>query len=354
MAFPAAPTESGSAKIHFLTTDGNSAAGWFGVTEGPTTTGANTVGFAAIATHVEGDAVAAPGGLNTTGTDVPVVLVAGDDGTNAVPLQLSGTDLKITLDSEAVVLGAGTAEIGKLAAGTAAIGKLAANSGVDIGDVDIIGAALTALQLIDDSVFADDAAFTLTSSKATVAGAIRDDALSTLTAVESDAVPLRVNSTGALHVTGGGGGIEYNEDDATPAPIVGTASLMERDDVLSTLTPMAGDVAADRGPAESALWTQDFTSDAILTAVELIDDAISGSEMQVDVVAALPAGTNAIGKLAANSGVDIGDVDVLSTIPGTGATNLGKAIDSVGGATDTGVAALVIRDDPRTTLTPVD
>jgi len=34
--------------------------------------------------------------------------------------------------------------------------------------------------------------------------------------------------------------------------------------------------------------------------------------MQVDVVAALPAGTNAIGKLAANSGVDIGDVDVLS------------------------------------------
>ncbi len=34
--------------------------------------------------------------------------------------------------------------------------------------------------------------------------------------------------------------------------------------------------------------------------------------MQVDVVASLPAGTNAIGKLAANSGVDIGDVDVLS------------------------------------------
>ena len=34
--------------------------------------------------------------------------------------------------------------------------------------------------------------------------------------------------------------------------------------------------------------------------------------MQVDVVASLPAGSNAIGKLAANSGVDIGDVDVTS------------------------------------------
>jgi hypothetical protein len=46
-------------------------------------------------------------------------------------------DVPMTLQGEAVVLGAGMAEIGKLGAGTAAIGKLAANSGVDIGDVDV-------------------------------------------------------------------------------------------------------------------------------------------------------------------------------------------------------------------------
>lgn len=57
-------------------------------------------------------------------------------------------------------------------------------------------------------------------------------------------------------------------------------------------------------------------SNAIKTAVELIDNAIAGTEMQVDVVAALPAGTNAIGKLAANSGVDIGDVDITSIAAG--------------------------------------
>lgn len=45
--------------------------------------------------------------------------------------------------------------------------------------------------------------------------------------------------------------------------------------------------------------------------------AVSGTEMQVDVVGALPAGTNAIGKLAANSGVDIGDVDVTSISAGS-------------------------------------
>lgn len=59
-----------------------------------------------------------------------------------------------------------------------------------------------------------------------------------------------------------------------------------------------------------AVTNADITS--IKTAVEILDNAISGSEMQVDVVGALPAGTNAIGKLAANSGVDIGDVDVTS------------------------------------------
>lgn len=45
--------------------------------------------------------------------------------------------------------------------------------------------------------------------------------------------------------------------------------------------------------------------------------AVAGTEIQVDIVAALPAGTNAIGKLAANSGVDIGDVDVTSIAAGS-------------------------------------
>lgn len=44
---------------------------------------------------------------------------------------------------------------------------------------------------------------------------------------------------------------------------------------------------------------------AIKTATQLLDNAISGNEMQVDVVAALPAGTN-----------NIGDVDILSIAAG--------------------------------------
>lgn len=76
----------------------------------------------------------------------------------------------------------------------------------------------------------------------------------------------------------------------------------------------AGNVST--GTQRITIATDDANLSAIKTATELIDNAISGSEMQVDVVAALPAGTNAIGKLAANSGVDIGDVDVTSLAHG--------------------------------------
>jgi hypothetical protein len=64
----------------------------------------------------------------------------------------------------------------------------------------------------------------------------------------------------------------------------------------------------------------------------------------------LAAGANAVGKLAANSGVDIGDVDILSVTPGTGATNLGKAEDAAHTSSDVGVMALAVRRDANTSL----
>jgi len=68
--------------------------------------------------------------------------------------------------------------------------------------------------------------------------------------------------------------------------------------------------------------------------ITTIAGAVSGTEMQVDVVAALPAGTNAIGKLAANSGVDIGDVDILSIAAGTNSIgNVGLVPRTTGGMT---------------------
>ena len=80
----------------------------------------------------------------------------------------------------------------------------------------------------------------------------------------------------------------------------------------------------------------------------------AAGDAQVEVAVALPAGANAIGKLAANSGVDIGDTDVTSVVPGVAATNLGKAEDAVHASGDTGVAQLLVRKDTAVSLVNAD
>lgn len=101
-------------------------------------------------------------------------------------------------------------------------------------------------------------------------------------------------------------------------------------DVVSSALPTGAATAANQSTANTAL-------SAIQTAVEAMDEwdesdrakvnpivgeagvqggsgAVSATTQRVVLATdvALPAGTNAIGKLAANSGVDIGDVDVTS------------------------------------------
>lgn len=103
------------------------------------------------------------------------------------------------------------------------------------------------------------------------------------------------------------------------------------------------------------------TDNAVLDAIEadttVIAAAVAGTEMQVDVITlpTLPAGTNAIGKLAANSGVDIGDVDVTSAVI-TGGATAHDAVDAgnpikVGAKAESAVStATMVADGDRTDL----
>jgi hypothetical protein len=161
--------------------------------------------------------------------------------------------------------------------------------------VQVDGAALTALQLIDNPVVVDDAAFTPATTSVMMVG------------------------------------FEY--DDTSP------------DNVHE------GDAGAARMSSRRELYVQ--VRDAAGNERGLNVDA-SGNIGVSSIASALPAGTNAIGKLAANTGVDIGDVDVTSVVPGTSATSLGKAVDAAAGASDVGVSILAVRDDALTTLTPAD
>jgi hypothetical protein len=130
------------------------------------------------------------------------------------------------------------------------------------------------------------------------------------------------------------------------------------------------------------------SDDPAVTALQLLDNAIAGNEMQVDVVAPLPAGTNVIGALSANQSVNVAQMNGVTTTmgngasgtgvqrvtiasdstgvlasvgaistsvtPGTSAAHLGKAEDAAHGNGDTGVMALAVRRDADTSLVGAD
>jgi len=285
-------------------------------------------------------------------------------------------------------------------------------------DSTISGAALTALQLIDDPVVAQGTALgatknvlmggsvttaaptyttgqvsplsldtsgalritgaaagteytlgTSTYTEATtlggIAAVVRSDAGGSLVNTDNEITALQVDSAGALRVTGGGGGTEYSEDIATPATIVGTATMVERDDALSAVTPIEGDWIGLRGTAEGALWTQDFNSDAILAdttailadtatmdiSLTTIAGAVAGTEMQVDVLTMPTVTTNAT--LAAETTKVIGTVNVAAAqtigITANSSVNVaqmnGVATTMGNGVSGTGVQRVTIASD---------
>lgn len=273
------------------------------------------------------------------------------------------------------------------------------------GDLAIISGDTTSIQtaveLIDDTVFVDDADWTDNTSKHLLVGGVYQSSPHTVT--DGDVSPFLIDANGKLAIFDGGGAITIDGtvtanlsatdnsvlddiaaslaimddwDDANYANVnlnvagtdvaanTGTISAQtlrvtiatddEVNNLLGTIDAdtsniatslgnmdnsvdgnylnvnlnVAGtDVAANAGvltaqtlrvtiatddEVNNLLGTIDADTGNMATSLGTLDNAISGSEMQVDVVASLPAGTNAIGKLSANSGVDIGDVDVTS------------------------------------------
>lgn len=237
---------------------------------------------------------------------------------------------------------------------TATVRNLASNDALNVSIVDGAGNQVTSFGGSGGTSATDDAAFTAGSGSGTpVMGYFSTD-----TVDAGDVGVLAMDASRRLLVSietdnaGIGGGTQYTADAVAPATPTGNALLAERDDALGGLTAIEGDWSQLFCDANGALWTAvngtvtvdgsgvtqpvsgtvtanlGATDNAVLDSIDAqtasmdtnlgtVAAAVSGSEMQVDVVASLPAGTNAIGKLAANSGVDIGDVDVTSIAAGS-------------------------------------
>ncbi len=94
-------------------------------------------------------------------------------------------------------------------------------------------------------------------------------------------------------VIGANGANDGDVSSANPLPVTmdvadltGLATSAKQDTIIGHVDGL-----------ETLIGTTNTTLASVKTAVELIDNAISGTEMQVDVVAALPAGGNFIGNV---------------------------------------------------------
>lgn len=253
---------------------------------------------------------------NLSATD-NAVLDAIEADTTTIAGAVSGSEMQV----DVLTIAAGDNNIGNVDVASSALPTGASTSakqdtvighldGVEtlLGTIDAdTGNIVTSVQLLDDAVYAEDVA-AQAADKGLAVLAVRRDADTSLVGTDNDYAQLQVNANGALKVEVFDGGDSHTVDGTVTAN-------------LAAGTNNIGDVD--------------------IASIAAGDNNIGN----VDIASALPAGTNAIGKLAANSGVDIGDVDVTSVVPGTGATNLGKAEDGAHTTGDVGVMALGVRDD---------
>ena len=190
---------------------------------------------------------------------------------------------------------------------------------------------------------------------------VRDDALATLTPADGDYTQMRTDSQGALWIrpksTDVFAGTRVYLQNAAD---VGTSASTTQSGLAVNLKQLKG-VTLDtnsgnksEGSQRVVIATDDVNTSAIKTAVEIMDDWDETNRAAVNTIAgqvgvqgasgtvtaltqrvvlatdvALPAGTNAIGKLAANSGVDIGDVDIASFAVGASATLAGLNVGGI-------------------------
>jgi len=183
----------------------------------------------------------------------------------------------------------------------------------------------------------------------------------------TEATALRVtiasDSTGVVTVDDGGGALTV---DGTVTANLGTTDNAVLDAVAASLSVLddwddSNYANVNMNLAGSDAQAGEGTISATTQRVTIATDddgvahlaTIAGDTTSVDGkitacntgAVVLAAGTAGIGKLTANSGTDIGDVDVTSIVPGYGATNLGKREDDAHSNLDTGVMALAVRND---------
>lgn len=126
------------------------------------------------------------------------------------------------------------------------------------------GAALTALQLLDDVVLAEDAVHA-SGDKGVMALGVRKNTAAAL-AADGDYQPFIFDADGKLWVTGGSGGTQYAEDAVHATGDLGTGALGVRKDAAASLAGTDGDYTLPIYDSTGRHWVNTELPDAAALA----------------------------------------------------------------------------------------
>lgn len=210
--------------------------------------------------------------------------------------------------------------------------------------VQVDGAALAALQLIDDAVYVDDADWTDGTSKHLLVGGLYQSTPQTVT--DGDVAPFNMTSTGALHVavqntvTVDGSGVTQPISAASLPLPTGAGTSANQTTIIGHLDGVEGlltTIDTDTGAIATSTASIDGKITACNTGAVTISAALPAGDNNignVDIASAIPAGTNLVGKVSAG-------LDTASIYEGaTALTPKFAAIDAATSGDNTLVAAV--------------
>lgn len=223
-----------------------------------------------------------------------------------------------------IIIGANGTNDGDVASGNPL--PVTANAGTNLNTSALaletggnLAASATSLALLDDAIaILGTATYTEAATKAVVIAAIRRDADTTLVDTTNEVAPLQVNAVGQLKVEIFDGGDSHTVDNngtfITQIDGAALTALQLIDDIVYVDDTATHATGTSKG---TLIMAAAVPTDAAVDANDIAAVAMTlDRKLHVAVMDALPAGTAAIGKLAANSGVDIGDVDITSIAAG--------------------------------------
>jgi hypothetical protein len=220
------------------------------------------------------------------------------------------------------------------------------NAGEDALNVDLTAGA--------SAIYVDDADWTDDESSHTLVGGL----FGSNTITSGDTGPIAVATDGAVHINDGGNTITV-DGTVTVSGLLSDGHNVTIDNASDDEVYVRGSGTA--GSADTAVLTVQGIASGTAQPVSGTVTANAGSGTLAVSLASVPshhvtnAGTFVVqSTLSAADGVDIGDVDVASIVPGVAATSLGKAEDAVHGSGDTGVAVLAVRNDVLEALAGTD